>query len=172
MPIDYSEIMLEIQRSLIDFYARHAFPSGNNKSTQFENAVVEISREVFATYDRDHGLPQDYHTVEYLGGNIFPDIVIHIGATGQKVGIEVKYHSSSNDWKTKGNSTYSTTQTDGLCKIYIVFGKFDQNTCDIRIRTYGECISGISITHSPRYDIDMNTNINFCSEELPRAYCA
>ena len=78
MPVDYSEIMREIQRRLIDFYAHHASPSGNNKSTQFENAVVEISREVFTTHDRDNGFPQDYHTVEYLGGNIFPDIVIHI----------------------------------------------------------------------------------------------
>lgn len=170
MPVDYSAIMREIQRSLIGFYAHHAFPSGNNKSTQFENAVVEISKEVFATYDRDNGLPQNYHTVEYLGGKTFPDIVIRIGATGQKVGMEVKYHSSSNDWKTKGNSTYGTTQVDGLCEIYIVFGKFDHNTCDIRIRTYGECISGISITHSPRYDIDMDTNINFCSEELGVPY--
>lgn len=33
MPVDYSTIMHEIQRSLIDFYANHDFPCGNNKST-------------------------------------------------------------------------------------------------------------------------------------------
>lgn len=121
MPTDYAAIMLEIQKKLIDFYTNNSFPDGNNKSTQFEIAVFEASKEVFATYDRNNGLPQDYHTVEYLGGNIFPDIIIHIGATGQKVGMEVKYHSSSNDWKTKGNSTYGTTQVDGLVEIIYVF---------------------------------------------------
>lgn len=89
MPTDYAAIMLEIQKKLIDFYTNNSFPDGNNKSTQFEIAVFEASKEVFATYDRNNGLPQDYHTVEYLGGNIFPDIIIHIGATGQKVGMEV-----------------------------------------------------------------------------------
>ena len=84
--------------------------------------------------------------------------------------MEVKYHSSSNDWKTKGNSTYGTTQVDGLCEIYIVFGKFVHNTCDIRIRPYGECISGISITHRPRYDIDMDSSVDFCSDELGISY--
>lgn len=98
MPTDYAAIMLEIQKKLIDFYTNNSFPDGNNKSTQFEIAVFEASKEVFATYDRNNGLPQDYHTVEYLGGNIFPDIIIHIGATDQKVGMEVKYHSSSNDY--------------------------------------------------------------------------
>ena len=101
MPTDYAAIMLEIQKKLIDFYTNNSFPDGNNKSTQFEIAVFEASKEVFATYDRNNGLPQDYHTVEYLGGNIFPDIIIHIGATDQKVGMEVKYHSSSNDGKQK-----------------------------------------------------------------------
>lgn len=170
MPTDYAAIMLEIQKKLIDFYTNNSFPDGNNKSTQFEIAVFEASKEVVATYDRNNGLPQDYHTVEYLGGNIFPDIIIHIGATDQKVGMEVKYHSSSNDWKTKGNSTYGTTQVDGLCEIYIVFGKFVHNTCDIRIRPYGECISGISITHRPRYDIDMDSSVDFCSDELGVSY--
>lgn len=170
MPINYAEIMHELQGKLIDFYACHNFPSGNSKSTQFENAVIEVSKEIFAIYDRDHGFPQSYHTVEYLGGNIFPDIIVHIGATGQKIGIEAKYHSSGNDWKTNGNSTYGTTQVDGLLEIYVAFGKFDCASCDIRIRTYGECISGISITHSPRYDIDMNTNIDFCSNELGVPY--
>ena len=72
MPTDYAAIMLEIQKKLIDFYTNNSFPDGNNKSTQFEIAVFEASKEVFATYDRNNGLPQDYHTVEYLGGNIFP----------------------------------------------------------------------------------------------------
>ncbi len=170
MPINYAAIMLEIQRKLIDFYAYHDFPNGNNKSTQFENAVVEISKEEFAIYDRDNGLPENYHAVEYLGGSIFPDIIIHIGTTGQKVGIEAKYHSSGNVWKTNGNSTYGTTQVDGLREIYVAFGKFDRDTCDIKIRPYGECISGISITHSPRYDIDMDTTIDFCSDELGIPY--
>lgn len=172
MPVDYAAIMLEIQRNLIDFYACHDFPNGDNRSTQFENAVVETSREVFAIYDRDNGFPENYHVVEYLGGSIFPDIVVHIGMTDQKIGIEVKYHASGNDWKTKGNSTYANTQVDGLQEIYVAFGRFDHGSCAIKIRPYGACISGISITHSPRYDIDMDTTVDFCSDELGISYDA
>ena len=42
MPVDYTATMLEIQRTLIDFYACHDFPNGNNKSTRFENSVFFV----------------------------------------------------------------------------------------------------------------------------------
>ncbi|MEG0835631.1 MAG: hypothetical protein RR413_09330 [Christensenellaceae bacterium] len=170
MPIDYNTIMLDIRDKLSDFYSNHTFPSGNNKSSQFEKAVEKVSRQVFKTYDNANGLPEGYHVVEYLGGSTFPDIVAHIGNTNQKIGIEAKYHSSGDDWKTKGNSTYANTQVDGLLEIYVAFGRFDHNACNIKVRPYGRCISGISITHSPRYDIDMDTTVDFCSAELGISY--
>ena len=170
MPIDYDSILETIQQELINYYAHNPHPRGNWKSTQFEKAVERIAKRVFAEYDRTHGLPEHYHVVEYLGGNIFPDIIVRIGTTNEKVGIEVKYHDSSDDWKTKGNSTYAKTQVDGLTEIYVVFGKFDHGTCDIKARPYGDCISGISVTHNPRYDINMKATSDFCVSELGIPY--
>ena len=170
MPIDYNNILETIKMELISYFTHFPRPSGNGKSTQFENAVEEIAKRVFAEFDRTHGLPENYHVVEYLGGNIFPDIIVRIGITNEKVGIEVKYHDSSDDWKTKGNSTYAKTQVDGLTEIYVVFGKFDHGTCDIKVRPYGDCISGISVTHNPRYDINMEATSDFCVNELGIPY--
>lgn len=170
MPIDYTAIMLDIQNRLKDFYNFHPFPSGNSQSSQFEKAVEKISKQVFASYDQTNGLSENYHAVEYLGGSAFPDIIVHIGESNQKIGIEAKYHISGSDWKTKGNSTYANTQVNGLLEIYVVFGRFDHNACDIKVRPYGMCISGISITHSPRYDIDMDATSDFCSDELGISY--
>lgn len=170
MPIDYGPILSDIERALIEHYAHHPHPSGNGKSTQFERTVEDIARRKFAEYDRSHGYPENYHIVEFLGGTTFPDIIVRIEGTDSKVGIEVKYHNSANDWKTKGNSTYGKTQVEGLTEIYVVFGKFHRETCEIKVRPYGECISGISVTHSPRYDIDMETTSDFCVSELGIPY--
>lgn len=63
-----------------------------------------------------------------------------------------------------------TDYLDGLIEIYVAFGKFNNGACDIKVRPYGECISGISITHSPRYDIDMEATSDFCANELGIPY--
>lgn len=166
MPFDHLAIMNEIERELMSYYNDHDYPSGDSKSLQFERAAVEVIKNRFDQLST----PQQGYTVEYLGGTVFPDVVVHIGTEEQKIGIEIKYHASANNWKTKGNSTYATTQIDGLEEIYILFGKFDHNNCSIKIRPYGQCIAGISITHNPRYEIDMETEVDFCSNELGISY--
>lgn len=170
MMFDYSAIMLNIQNNLADYYSKNSLPCGEGKSLQFERTATEIIRDTFSSADRSSGYSQEYHSVEYLGENVFPDVVVHIGTTGRKIGIEIKYHISGDNWKTKGNSTFASTQVDGLEEIYILFGKFDHNACAIKIRPYGECISGISITHNPRYDIDMDSKVDFCRKELGMSY--
>lgn len=67
MPIDYTAIMLDIQNKPKDFYTSHPFPSGESPSSQFEKAVEDISKQVFASYDQTNGLSKNYHVVEYLG---------------------------------------------------------------------------------------------------------
>lgn len=172
MENSYTEVMENIADMLESFYSENSFPSGNNKSTQFENCVVEIAKVAFCEFDKGRGAPNGSHKVKFMGGKIFPDIVIEEGETGRTFGVEVKYHDSGDDWKTKGNSTYATTQVEGLEEIYLVFGKFDNNAncCRVKARPYGECISGISITHKPRYDIDMTMEEDFCAKELGVSY--
>ena len=45
-------------------------------------------------------------------------------------------------------------RVEDIERIYIVFGKFG-GKFDVRYRLYQECLPEISVTHSPRYKINM-----------------
>ena len=79
----------------------------------------------------------------------FPDII----ANGY-FGIEVKV-TKDNKWSSTGNSIREITRVDGVERIYMFFGKLGGGT-DIKYRPYQDCLSGIDVTHSPRYKIDMD----------------
>lgn len=79
----------------------------------------------------------------------FPDIV-----AADYYGIEVKA-TKKDDWTSIGNSVLESSRVLGVEKIYMFFGKLGGRP-DIRYRNYEECLKGISVTHYPRYQIDMN----------------
>lgn len=86
--------------------------------------------------------------IKHTGAHAFPDIVAN-----DFYGVEIKM-TSSNKWISTGNSILETTRVDDIGTIYIFFGKLG-NTFDIKFRKYSECLSGIGVTHSPRYKINM-----------------
>ncbi|MES2135071.1 MAG: hypothetical protein V4449_02435 [Patescibacteria group bacterium] len=85
--------------------------------------------------------------VTQTGTNTFPDIIVG------NFGIEVKM-TISDHWTSTGNSVLESSRVEDVEKIYIVFGKFG-GALDIRYRLYQECLPEISVTHSPRYRINM-----------------
>jgi len=88
-------------------------------------------------------------TIRGSGANSFPDIVID-----SCFGVEVKV-TGGDKWISLGNSVLETSRVDTVEHIYLFFGKMG-GTPDIRFRKYEECLSGIGVTHYPRYKIDMN----------------
>lgn len=117
-------------------------PNRINSGNKFENFVFEkmqaaalgtiFADSLYQTKDRE-----------------FPDII----AKGYW-GVEVKY-TKDDKWKSIGNSVLESSRIEGVQKIYIFFGKCG-GTPEIRYRLYESCLSGISVTHYPRYEIDMN----------------
>jgi len=91
-------------------------------------------------------------TIKQTGTHAFPDII----ANGY-FGIEVKM-TTSNHWTSTGNSVLESSRIESVERIYIMFGKFG-GKMDIRFRLYQECLPGISVTHSPRYRINMELPI-------------
>jgi len=79
----------------------------------------------------------------------FPDII----AAGH-YGIEVKL-TKSNKWTSIGNSVLESSRVKSVKKVFMFFGKLG-GTPDIKYRKYEECLKGISVTHYPRYQIDMD----------------
>jgi len=78
----------------------------------------------------------------------FPDIV----AAGL-FGVEVKA-TKKDDWTSIGNSVFESSRVTTVEKIYMFFGKLG-GTPDVKFRNYEDCLKGISVTHYPRYQIDM-----------------
>ena len=81
----------------------------------------------------------------------FPDIV----AAGL-FGVEVKA-TKKDDWTSIGNSVLESSRITTVEKIYMFFGKLGGSP-DVKFRNYEDVLKGISVTHYPRYQIDMLMN--------------
>ena len=88
-------------------------------------------------------------TIHQTGTYVFPDIVAN-GYFGVEVKMTVKNH-----WTSTGNSVLESSRIKDVKRIYIMFGKFGCEL-DIRYRLYQQCLPEISVTHSPRYRINMD----------------
>lgn len=87
--------------------------------------------------------------VKLVSGHKFPDIVAE-----KYYGIEVK-STVSDKWKSIGSSILETTRVDDVEDIYMLFGKLGGVYPEFRCRPYQDVLYEIGITHSPRYQIDM-----------------
>lgn len=88
--------------------------------------------------------------IRLVSGHSFPDIM----AT-DFYGVEVKQTSTAH-WTSTGSSIVETTRAPWADKIYMLFGSLGQEPPAFLCRPYEECLSGIAVTHSPRYLIDMH----------------
>lgn len=115
----------------------------------FEVCVVDAVRIVLTEF----GITA---SVRYTpGSHGFPDIVIEF-SNGDKYGIEVKSSSSatSKSWRMNGNSILGSTKED-VIDTYILFGKTAMGNQGFRFRRYEDAVANVTVTHSPRYAIDM-----------------
>ena len=88
-------------------------------------------------------------TIEKVSGQRFPDIV-----AAKFYGVEVK-STKDDHWTSTGSSILETTRVSDVERIYMTFGKLGGNPVEFLSRPYEECLSGIAVTHMPRYLIDM-----------------
>lgn len=102
-------------------------------------------------------------TVNLISGHHFPDMDILIGDT--KYGVELK-SSQKGVWTIPGNSIFESISEDDYSEIFVMFGsrKKDYSTnqfvfqYNIKYKKYWEATSNISVTHSPRFIINMDSN--------------
>lgn len=116
----------------------------DNKITalDFEELVCEKMREASVGTEFEG-------TIKQTGLHAFPDII-----TGGYFGVEVKI-TTKDHWTSTGNSVLESSRPKDVERIFIMFGKLGGQT-DIRYRLYQECLPEISVTHSPRYKINMD----------------
>lgn len=87
-------------------------------------------------------------SIRLVSGAAFPDIV-----AGGYYGVEVK-STIKNRWTSVGGSILESTRIGDVQRIFLTFGKLG-HPVEFRSRPYEACLSGISVTHYPRYQIDM-----------------
>lgn len=80
----------------------------------------------------------------------FPDIIAE-HKTGVCFGVEVK---TAKGWTTNGNSIESSISDSRIEEIIVVFCKTEE-PIDIIFKNYEEAISGVQVTHSPRFVLNM-----------------
>lgn len=91
----------------------------------------------------------DKTEIEYKEGSTsFPDIGL------PPYGIEVK-STEGDTWVCLGNSIMEGTRKSGVKNIYVLFLKKGGNP-EIKWKKYEDCISDIKVTHSPRYEVNMD----------------
>lgn len=88
-------------------------------------------------------------TIKQTGLMAFPDVVAN-----KYFGVEVKT-TTKDQWISVGNSVLESSRIEDVERIYLLFGKFG-GIMDIRYRLYQDCLPEVSVTHYPRYKINMD----------------
>lgn len=94
--------------------------------------------------------------IELKSGQSFPDIVTAYFQSEQGnryYGVEVKT-TKENKWTSTGSSIVESSRIADVSHILMLFGKLG-TPIEFKCRPYEDCLSGIAVTHSPRYLIDM-----------------
>lgn len=89
------------------------------------------------------------NTIEKISGHKFPDII-----ASKLYGVEVK-STKEDKWKSTGSSILETTRVESVDRIFLTFGKLGGAPIKFISKPYEKCLYDISVTHSPRYLIDM-----------------
>ncbi len=111
--------------------------------SELENVAVCILKDVCPS------TPFHPDDIKLVSGINFPDIL----ATDY-YGVEVK-STNKNKWTSTGSSIVETTRSKHVERIYMLFGNLGSAPPSFKCRPYQECLSGIAVTHAPRYLINM-----------------
>ncbi len=95
--------------------------------------------------------------IKLVSGAKFPDIQAE-----HYYGVEVKT-TKSNTWKSVGGSIIESTRIEDVTTIYMLFAKLGGDFAEFRLKPYESCLDNISLTHQPRYLIDMELEEKKCS---------
>jgi len=144
----------DILQSLCDVINRknneeHIFEHVANSDfwKEFEATVANETKALLAEQEPSW-------TVDYRpGGHQFPDVIVTT-QDDVKWGVEVKTISSDkNSWVITGGSIMETTSDTSVFPIYLICAK--KSPFEMKIRRFEKCVKTVSITHSPRYILDL-----------------
>jgi hypothetical protein len=84
----------------------------------------------------------------------FPDII-----SENYFGVEVKA-TKEKSWQSTGSSITEGLREECVKKIFLMFGRLSEPDIDFRCKPYEDCLCDVSVTHNPRYLINMDMSPN------------
>lgn len=145
LPLNKFESYMEVTRNglVADALSRSDFYR-NNAGESLEPLVFDMMCQKAS----DFGI--SIESIRRTPKQHFPDIMAQ-----DYYGVEVK-STKNNSWSSTGSSIVESLRDEYASKIYIMFGKLSAKSIDFRCKPYEQCLNDISVTHSPRYQIDMD----------------
>lgn len=138
---EFRKLMLETDKLLnMDAKRRPAYYAGRGGSLLEDDVLSALEECATGT--------SFANTIIKVSGQHFPDIV-----AAKYYGVEVK-STKGDHWTSTGSSILETTRVVGVERIFMTFGKLGGKPHFLS-KPYEECLSGIAVTHMPRYLIDM-----------------
>lgn len=141
----FSEFMAKTENRLNEIAMRDPKSFARLTASQLEVLSVDSMKEICSS------TPFRADEIRLISGQSFPDIVAETF-----YGVEVK-STQSDHWRSTGSSIIETTRNKNVESIYMLFGKLGGDP-KVMCKPYEECLYDITVTHSPRYLIDMNTS--------------
>lgn len=139
----FADLMLKTKNLLNDDARINPSVYRSYSSSELEECSVEKIK--LACNDS----PFDANEVRLISGQRFPDIIAE-----KYYGIEVKM-TKKDHWTSVGGSIVESTRDKFVEDIYVLFAKMGGSYPEFMCRPYQEVMSDITVTHSPRYLIDM-----------------
>jgi len=143
---EFVDLLRKTREVVIEYVNSHPKEFQKVKALNFETLVCE-SAKIAAKGTVFEG------KIEQTSPHAFPDIIAK-----KYYGIEVKT-TTADKWVSTGNSILESTRQEGVERIYLFFAKFG-GTFDVKYRPYQDCLFDIAVTHSPRYQINMDLKEN------------
>jgi hypothetical protein len=123
----------------------------NNAPTYGDSIVCE-NFLVTLLKDACSSLGIDGNLITHHGGHSFPDVTIN----NTTFGIEIKGAKAHRSFN--GNSVIASTMRSGLKKVFLMYWIGDDK--EVGYRDYFECVSTPVVTHSPRFQLDIDLDIS------------
>lgn len=137
---NYEELLRKVTENVQNRIAILDAPKGKIKGTDFEKIVYE---EFLSVGIKDDKIS---HSVRK-----FPDFIIE--DDNRQIGVEVK-KTDADKWDIPGGSVYESLRNQ-IQETFVLMGKFG-GIPEARLRKYEECISDLTVTHSPRFHLKID----------------
>lgn len=118
----------------------------------FEELVPEIAKKIKSDINNVNIFDYTVHL-----GHHFPDMDLVINQ--KRYGLELKSRNNGS-WDTNGNSVFESITDEDYEEIFLLFGSKEPNRDHILVKYdyYWKVTTGINVTHSPRFKINMNAS--------------